>query len=139
MPRQPDERVAELEERLAERERQLAAIAPAAPATLDNAGQEQVVQALEATWPHLDAVKFIVKLEKRFAGAIPEGVGAALRAWAWFAAQSPALGGQSGGEPADGTHNAYLLRAALVETSKGSALVTEWQTMDEPRYYWTTW
>lgn len=51
-----------------------------------------------------------------------------------------ALSGQgSGGDPPDGLHNASLMRAALVETSKGTSLVTEWQTWSEPRYYWTTW
>jgi hypothetical protein len=50
-----------------------------------------------------------------------------------------ALRGASGGEPLDGIHTAYLMRAELVETAKGPALVSEWQTMREPRYYWTTW
>jgi hypothetical protein len=50
-----------------------------------------------------------------------------------------ALRGQSGGEPPDGLHTAYLMRAELVETSRGDRMVTEWQTMSEPRYYWTTW
>lgn len=50
-----------------------------------------------------------------------------------------ALRGQSGGDPLDGIHEAYLMRAALVDTSQGSRLVTEWQTFNEPRYYWTTW
>jgi hypothetical protein len=46
------------------------------------------------------------------------------------------LSGQSGGDPEDGIHTARLLRAALVETSRGTSLVTEWQTADA---YWTTW
>ena len=50
-----------------------------------------------------------------------------------------ALRGASGGEPLDGIHTAYLVRAELVETAKGPALVTEWQTQRDPRYYWTTW
>lgn len=49
------------------------------------------------------------------------------------------LRGESGGEPPDGIHQAYLARAALVETSKGDALVTEWQTVGDSPYYWTTW
>lgn len=49
------------------------------------------------------------------------------------------LSGQSGGDPEDGIHTARLLRAALVETSRGTSLVTEWQTLQDPLYYWTTW
>lgn len=49
------------------------------------------------------------------------------------------LSGQSGGDPPDGMHDAYLVRAALVDTRKGPALVTEWQTTGENAFYWTTW
>ena len=42
-------------------------------------------------------------------------------------------------EPPDGIHAAYLARAALVETSKGDSLVTEWQSVGDNPYYWTSW
>jgi hypothetical protein len=80
-----DDRVAELESKLAQRERQLAEMSRPVVATLDNAGQEVVTSALEGAWPDLDAVEFITTLERRFGGVIPEDVGVALRAWAWFA------------------------------------------------------
>lgn len=70
---------------------------------LDNAAQEEVVKALEAVWPTVDGVEFIVKLEKRFAGAIPEPVGAALRAWAWFVARGTSTGTAG---PQDGVQSA---------------------------------
>lgn len=50
-----------------------------------------------------------------------------------------ALRGNAGGEPPDGLHNAYLMSARHVETSKGDRIVTDWQTFEDPRYYWTTW
>jgi hypothetical protein len=49
------------------------------------------------------------------------------------------LRGQVGGDPPDGLHSAYLMRAALVNTSSGTRLVTEWQTSGDESYYWTTW
>lgn len=49
-----------------------------------------------------------------------------------------ALRGETGGDPPDGMHSAYLARASLVSTRNGDKLVTEWQTSDPP-YYWTTW
>ena len=49
------------------------------------------------------------------------------------------LRGERGGEPPDGIHAAYLAAARLVETDKGDALVTEWQTVGDEPYYWTTW
>lgn len=78
-------RVEDLEGKLAQRERQLAEMSRPVVATLDIAGQEVVTSALEGAWPDLDAVEFITTLERRFGGAIPEDVGVALRAWAWFA------------------------------------------------------
>ena len=48
------------------------------------------------------------------------------------------LRGESGGDPPDGMHSAYLARAALVSTRNGDKLVTEWQTTDPP-HYWSTW
>jgi hypothetical protein len=50
-----------------------------------------------------------------------------------------ALRGGDGGLPEDGLHRAYLARAALAETSRGSMLVTEWQTTTNPPSYWQTW
>jgi len=49
------------------------------------------------------------------------------------------LAGSRGGEPPDGIHVATLVRAALVETTNGSRLVTEWQTGGRTPYYWTAW
>lgn len=50
-----------------------------------------------------------------------------------------ALRGETGGDPPDGIHEVWLARAALVSTRKGPALVTEWQTVGDPPYYWSTW
>jgi hypothetical protein len=50
-----------------------------------------------------------------------------------------ALRGATGGPPPDGEHDAYLDRAALVDTRNGSMLVTEWKTRGEEFYAWTTW
>jgi hypothetical protein len=45
-------------------------------------------------------------------------------------------GGVSTGVPDNGSHTARLERAALVETDKGSNLVTEWS---EDGLWWTSW
>jgi len=46
----------------------------------------------------------------------------------------------AGGEPPDGQRAAMLVRADIVDTSKGSMLITEWQTSGGPTpYYWQTW
>jgi hypothetical protein len=50
-----------------------------------------------------------------------------------------ALRSALGGDPPDGMHQATLVRAAIVETSGGSRLVTEWQTVTGTPYYWTVW
>jgi hypothetical protein len=50
-----------------------------------------------------------------------------------------ALAGHTGGDPPDGIHQAYLMRAALVNTDSGSQLVTEWQTSGIPAHWWTAW
>jgi hypothetical protein len=50
-----------------------------------------------------------------------------------------ALRGGAGGDPPDGTHEAQLVRAKLVDTEKGTRLVTEWQTTGATPYYWATW
>jgi hypothetical protein len=49
------------------------------------------------------------------------------------------LGGQAGGEPSEGTYQATLIRAQVIDTSKGSSLITEWSTSENPAYYWSTW
>jgi hypothetical protein len=49
------------------------------------------------------------------------------------------LRGETGGMPPDGVHDAYLDRAALVDTRNGEALVTEWRTVSDPLYMWATW
>jgi hypothetical protein len=46
--------------------------------------------------------------------------------------------GREPSEPPEGTHQATLVVAKVVETSKGTALVTEWSA-EEGSYYWTTW
>lgn len=43
----------------------------------------------------------------------------------------------AGGVPDDGLHTARLERAALVETDRGSRLITEWS--DENNLMWTSW
>lgn len=50
-----------------------------------------------------------------------------------------ALRGAIGGDPPDGTHQAYLARAALVDTSSGTKLVSEWQVTGMTPYYWASW
>lgn len=47
------------------------------------------------------------------------------------------LRSNDGGEPPEGMHEPYLARAALVETDKGTLLVSEWQVPGS--YYWTAW
>lgn len=49
------------------------------------------------------------------------------------------LGGGTGGDPPEGIYEAYLCVAKIVETSKGDALVTEWQVNNPGPYYWTAW
>ena len=49
------------------------------------------------------------------------------------------LGGQAGGEPPQGTYRATLIRAQVIDTSKGSSLITEWQAGENPAYFWSTW
>jgi hypothetical protein len=52
------------------------------------------------------------------------------------------LGGEQNREPSEppeGTYQATLVVAKVVETSRGTALVTEWSTETEPPYYWTAW
>ena len=49
------------------------------------------------------------------------------------------LRGEAGGEPPAGLYDAYLMRAALVTTDKGTSLVAEWQTLSGTGYYWTAW
>lgn len=44
--------------------------------------------------------------------------------------------GVSTGVPDNGTHTARLERAALIETDKGSNLITEWS---EDGLWWTSW
>ena len=80
----------DLEGQLAEAVAQRDALQERAGAVLDLSGQQTAAEALEAVWPNLDAVEFLTKLEKRFGGYVPETAGAALRAWAWFAARSAA-------------------------------------------------
>lgn len=50
-----------------------------------------------------------------------------------------ALRGETGGLPPDGLHDAYLDRAALVDTRSGEMIVTEWRTVGDPLYMWTCW
>ena len=49
------------------------------------------------------------------------------------------LRGETGGLPPDGVHDAYLDRAALVDTRSGEMIVTEWRTVGDPLYMWTCW
>lgn len=50
-----------------------------------------------------------------------------------------ALSGATGGPPPNGEWDAYLDRAALVDTRNGEMLVTEWKTRGETFYAWSTW
>lgn len=50
-----------------------------------------------------------------------------------------ALRGETGGLPPDGLHDAWLDRAALVDTRNGEMLVTEWRSTGDPLYMWSTW
>jgi hypothetical protein len=78
--------------RIAELERELVAAQAGAVTQVDMRTlgldeQENVVKALETSWPMYDGVKFVAALERRFPEGIPEFVGTALRAWAWFCEQ----------------------------------------------------
>jgi hypothetical protein len=46
------------------------------------------------------------------------------------------LQGGEGGAPPDGTYTAYLMRAEIIDTSKGSMLITEWQ---HDTHWWEAW
>lgn len=50
-----------------------------------------------------------------------------------------ALRGETGGLPPDGVHDAYLDGARLVDTRNGEMLVTDWRTVSDPLYCWSTW
>jgi hypothetical protein len=95
-------RTAELERQVATLREQLAAALHEREALLTEAGQKELVAALEARWPQYDAMKFLVKLEQRYHGAVPQAAGDGVRAWAWYVgtptAHRPA-GPQEAAEP----------------------------------------
>jgi hypothetical protein len=98
MPDAADERVAELERQLAEeRAHQLAAVLP----VLDDAALRQVMTELQQRYPSIDAFGYMERLAKRFTDGIPEPVGVALRAWAWWVGQPAATGSFAAQEAAD--------------------------------------
>lgn len=93
-----DQRVAELERQLAEeRAHQLAAALP----TLDDAALRQVMTELQQRYPSIDAFGYMERLAKRFTDGVPEPVGVALRAWAWWVGQPAATGNVAAQEAAD--------------------------------------
>jgi hypothetical protein len=49
-----------------------------------------------------------------------------------------ALRGETGGLPPDGIHDAYLDAARLADTRVGEMLWTDWRTVSDPLYVWST-
>jgi hypothetical protein len=49
-----------------------------------------------------------------------------------------ALRGETGGLPPDGVHDAYLDGARLADTRVGEMLWTDWRTVSDPLYQWST-
>lgn len=58
---------------------------PAEPTpTLDRAALRELGEALAEVWPELAPDDFLAVLGRKFRGPMPEAVGTALRAWAWW-------------------------------------------------------
>ena len=48
-----------------------------------------VAAELQRVWPDYDGHEFVRILARRMDGSVPEAVGIALRAWAWWASRAP--------------------------------------------------
>jgi hypothetical protein len=88
-----------------------APVIEAAP-LLDAEGQADVVKALQEVWREFDAHRFMTVLGRRLDGGIPEAVGVALRAWAWWAKDAPGASGNAAeaapeNVPPDAADSAY--------------------------------
>lgn len=76
------------------------------PEALDDAQLRELMGALQQTWPGLDAYRFLEVLARRLGNSIPESVGTALRAWAWWASRDEASGSESAQNAGDAARDA---------------------------------
>ena len=74
---------------------------PDVVAILDEAGIRETAGDLQHVWPNFDAHEFMRILGRRLGGDVPEAVGVALRAWAWWAGKPPKSDGETPQEPPD--------------------------------------
>ena len=77
---------------------------PDATPILDDTAIAEIAAQLQRVWPSLDGHGFVRKLADRFPDGIPEAAGVALRAWVWWAGQTPRIreGSENGAPPEGG-------------------------------------